>query len=83
MSRAGDCWDNAMMESLFGRFKSELIHLTDFQTRAQGREEIFGYIEAFYNRQRRHSSLGYLSPVEYEERAMAAPRRGEATVASL
>ena len=66
MSRAGDCWDNAMMESMFGRFKTELVHLTDFQGRAQAREEIFDYIESFYNRQRRHSSLGYLSPVAFE-----------------
>lgn len=83
MSRAGDCWDNAMVESLFGRFKSELIHLADFETRAQGREEIFEYIEAFYNRQRRHSSLGYVSPAEYERRATAAPLGEGATLATF
>lgn len=83
MSRAGDCWDNAIVESLFGRFKSELIHLADFETRAQARQEIFEYIEAFYNSQRRHSSLGYLSPAEYERRAAAGPGRREVTVASF
>lgn len=66
MSRAGDCWDNAMVESLFGRFKTELIYPADFQTRAQACEEIFDYIETFYNRQRCHSSLGYLSPAAFE-----------------
>jgi transposase InsO family protein len=66
MSRAGDCWDNAMMESLFGRLKTELVHLIDFQTRAQAHAEIFEYIESFYNRHRRHSSLGYLSPAAFE-----------------
>ncbi|HBY94142.1 MAG TPA: IS3 family transposase [Chloroflexi bacterium] len=66
MSRTGDCWDNALMESAFGRLKSELVHLTDFATRAQARAEVFDYIEVFYNRQRRHSSLGYLSPAAFE-----------------
>ena len=66
MSRAGNCWDNAMMESLFGRLKTELVHPTEFQTRAHACEEIFEYIESFYNRQRRHSSLGYLSPAAFE-----------------
>ena len=66
MSREGDCWDNAMMESPFGRFKTELIHPTDFQTRAHACEEILGYIESFYSRQRRHSSLGCLSPAAFE-----------------
>jgi len=66
MSRTGDCWDNALMESGFGRLKSELVHLTDFATRAQARAAVFDYIEVFYNRQRRHSSLGYLSPAAFE-----------------
>ncbi len=66
MSRPGNCWDNALMESVFGRIKSELVHLTDFATRAQASAEVFDYIEVFYNRQRRHSSLGYLSPAAFE-----------------
>ena len=66
MSRKGNCWDNALMESAFGRIKSELVHLTDFATREQARAEVFDYIEVFYNRQRRHSSLGYLSPAAFE-----------------
>jgi transposase InsO family protein len=66
MSRPGNCWDNALMESVFGRIKSELVHLTDFVTRAHARTAMFDYIEVFYNRQRRHSSLGYLSPAAFE-----------------
>lgn len=66
MSRPGDCWDNALMKSVFGWLKSELVHLTDFTTRAQANAEMFDYIEVFYNRQRRHSSLGYLSPAAFE-----------------
>src|SRR5574337_728440 len=66
MRRKGDCWDNALMESVFGRIKSELVHLTDFATRSKARSELFDYIEVFYNRQRRHSSLGYLSPAAFE-----------------
>jgi putative transposase len=66
MSRAGDCWDNAAIESLFGTIKSEIVHHRDYQTRAEARADIFDYIEVFYNRQRRHSSLGYLSPIDFE-----------------
>ena len=67
MSRAGNCYDNAAMESFFGTLKCELIHDRHYRTRAEARQDIFEYIEVFYNRQRRHSSLGYLSPVDYEE----------------
>ena len=67
MSRTGNCYDNAVMESFFGTLKCELIHDRRYRTRAQARQDIFEYIEVFYNRQRRHSSLGYLSPVTYEE----------------
>ena len=67
MSRAGNCYDNAAMESFFGTLKCELIHDRRYGTRAEARQDIFEYIEVFYNRQRRHSSLGYLSPVSYEE----------------
>lgn len=67
MSRTGNCYDNAAMESFFGTLKCELIHDRRYRTRAEARQDIFEYIEVFYNRQRRHSSLGYLSPVDYEE----------------
>ncbi len=71
MSRKGDCWDNAVVESFFATLKVELIHDSVFATRDQARREIFDYIEVFYNRQRRHSYLGYLSPVNYERRALS------------
>jgi transposase InsO family protein len=67
MSRRGDCWDNAPMESFFASLKKELVHDADFATRAEARAAIFEYIEVFYNVQRRHSSLGYVSPLEYEQ----------------
>jgi transposase InsO family protein len=66
MSRRGNCWDNAPMESFFASLKKELTRGESFATRAEARAEVFEYIEVFYNRLRRHSSLGYLSPAEYE-----------------
>jgi len=69
MSRRGDCWDNAPMESFFASLKKELVHQENYQTRAEARVSVFEYIEVFYNRVRRHSALGYLSPVEYEQAA--------------
>lgn len=70
MSRKGNCWGNAVAESFFSTLKTELVYHTDFTTRQQARSESFEYIEVFYNRQRRHSTLGYLSPVEYERAAL-------------
>ena len=67
MSRRADCWDNAPMESFFASLKKELVHGADFATRAEARAAIVEYIEVFYNNQRRHSSLGYVSPAEYEQ----------------
>ena len=67
MSRRADCWDNAPMESFFASLKKELIHDADFATREEAQAAIFEYIEVFYNGQRRHSSLGYVSPAEYEQ----------------
>jgi transposase InsO family protein len=67
MSRRGDCWDNAPMESFFASLKKELVHGADFVTRAAARAAVVEYIEVFYNNQRRHSSLGYVSPAEYEQ----------------
>jgi transposase InsO family protein len=66
MSRPGNCYDNAVMESFFGTLKTELIYHEKYQTRAQARLSIFEYIEVFYNRQRRHSAIGYKSPEEFE-----------------
>jgi putative transposase len=66
MSRRGNCWDNAPMESFFASLKKELTHGESYATREEARASVFEYIEAFYNRVRRHSSLGYMSPVEYE-----------------
>jgi putative transposase len=69
MSRKADCWDNAPMESFFASLKKELVHDADFLTKAAARAALFEYIEVFYNGQRRHSALGYVSPVEYEQSA--------------
>jgi transposase InsO family protein len=66
MSRKGDCWDNAPMESFFGTLKQELVYQEQFATRNEAKAKIFEYIEVFYNRQRRHSSAGSHSPVEFE-----------------
>jgi len=66
MSGKGNCYDNAVSESFFGTLKTELVYFSRFRTRAEAREAIFDYIEIFYNRQRRHSTLGYLSPLEFE-----------------
>ena len=69
MSRPGNCWDNAVVESFFATPKTELFHGGQLLTHEQARTEIFAYLEGFYNRARRHSTLGYLSPVEFEQRA--------------
>jgi transposase InsO family protein len=66
MSRRGNCYDNAAMESFWSTLKLELVYRRDFASQSQARNEIFNYIEAFYNRQRSHSALGYLSPVDFE-----------------
>jgi len=72
MSRKGNCWDNAVAESFFASLKTELDQQGPFQTREQARTEIFEYIEVFYNGIRRHSTLGYVSPRDFERRASAA-----------
>jgi transposase InsO family protein len=66
MSRKGDCWDNAVAESFFATLKTELVHEANWATRAQARSAIFEYLEVFYNRRRIHSSIGYVSPEEFE-----------------
>ena len=72
MSRRGDCWDNAVAESFFKTLKAELIYHCRYQTRDEARLEIFDYIEVYYNRQRKHSTNGYLSPVNYEKKWLKA-----------
>jgi transposase InsO family protein len=67
MSRTGNCYDNAPMESFFGTLKTELVHHCHYQTKAEAKTDIFEYIEVFYNRFRRHSALLYQSPVNYEK----------------
>jgi putative transposase len=68
MSRRGDCWDNAVAESFFATLKVELVHDVAWATRAAARTALFEYLELFYNAQRRHSALGYLSPRVFEQR---------------
>ena len=68
MSRKGNCWDNAVAESFFKSLKNELVYQTVFYTKKQAKQEIFKYIELFYNRVRSHSYLNGLSPVEFEEK---------------
>ena len=72
MSRKGNCYDNAVAESFFHTLKTEHVYDYRYETRAEARQSIFEYIEMFYNRQRRHSALGYRSPVTFELEAMAA-----------
>jgi putative transposase len=71
MSRPGDCWDNAVAESFFATLKRELVDDAGWATRDEARTAVFEYIEVWYNRERRHSSLGYLSPVAYERQLEA------------
>ena len=72
MSRAGNCYDNAPMESFFATLKVEQVHRQRYQTRAEARQDIVAYIEGFYNPTRRHSALGYRSPMEFERATSVA-----------
>lgn len=72
MSRKGNCWDNAHCESFFHSLKTELVYRTNFKTREEAKQAIFEWIETWYNRQRLHSSLDYMSPTKYESLALAA-----------
>lgn len=72
MSRKGDCYDNAVAESFFSGLKNELVWDRDFRTRGEARSAIFEWIEVFYNRERLHETLDYVSPVRYEERTAVA-----------
>ena len=66
MSRQGDCWDNAVVESFFGSLKQERVHWRYYQTRYEAQQDILNYISVFYNNYRLHSTLGYVSPSDYE-----------------
>jgi len=68
MSRTGNCYDNAYAETFFHTLKVELVHREEFKTRQEAKSKIFNYIETWYNKERLHSSLGFMSPVEYEEK---------------
>lgn len=68
MSRKGNCWDNAVAESFFATLKKELVYQCDYKDQAAARASIFEYIEVFYNRVRRHSALGWLSPEQFEQK---------------
>lgn len=72
MSRKANCWDNAVVESFFHTLKVELVHHRRYLTRDEARQDIFEWIEVFYNRERRHSTLGYRSPAEFEAMAKVA-----------
>jgi putative transposase len=67
MSRQGNCWDNAVMESFFGSLKEECVGNTVYASREEARLALFTYLEVYYNRIRRHSTLGYVSPFTYEQ----------------
>jgi putative transposase len=69
MSRAGNVWDNAVMESFSSSLKTERTAAKMYRTREQAKADVFDYIECFYNPRRRHSTLGYLSPMEFEKQA--------------
>jgi transposase InsO family protein len=73
MSRRANCWDNAVMESFWGTLKNEWIHHQKYNTRAEAKTDIFEYIEGFHNTVRLHSTLGYLSPVEFEATYQKSP----------
>jgi len=70
MSRKGECLDNAVAESFFGTLKTEWVDDLDYKTREQAKQSIFKYIEVFYNRRRRHSYLGYQTPVDFEAKSV-------------
>jgi putative transposase len=74
MSRKGNCWDNAVAESFFASLEWELIERSQWSTRAQAGRAVVEYVEGWYNPERRHSSLGYRSPAQYEAQLTLTPR---------
>jgi len=83
MGSRGDCFDNAVLESFHASLKKDLIHRRSRPTKAEARTAIFDYIEAFYNRRRRHSTLGMLSPVDYKNAAHTLHGPGAASRLAL
>jgi transposase InsO family protein len=81
MSRRGNCWDNAPTESFFASLKKEMVYRTRFETREQARAAIFEWIEVWYNRKRRHSTLGYISPEAFERNYQQQQQRPTAIAA--
>ncbi|MHB1449058.1 MAG: integrase core domain-containing protein [Bellilinea sp.] len=73
MSRTGNCYDNAPIESFFSTLKCEWVHLQNYHTKLQARQDIFAYIAGFYNTVRLHSTLGYCSPMEFEAKYNQSP----------
>ena len=69
MSRKGNCWDNAPMESFFGTLKTELVHHREYPDRDTARRDLFAYIEGYYNRRRIHSAIGYITPQQAEAKS--------------
>ena len=69
MSRKGNCWDNAPMESFFGTLKTELVHNREYPDRDTARRDLFAYIEGYYNRRRIHSAIGYITPQQAEAKS--------------
>lgn len=82
MSAKGNCYDNAQAESFFSRFKAELVEGGIFESVEQARSETFSYIEGYYNRIRRHSSLGYVSPLEFEKQLKIKNQRSKESFVS-
>jgi transposase InsO family protein len=76
MGSKGDAYDNAVAESFFATLKTELVHRQSWPTRRELTSEVFEYIEGFYNRVRRHSTLGMLSPLDFENSTLSSPRPG-------
>ena len=74
MGSVGDCYDNALCESFFATLECELIDRRSWQTHAQARTDVLAFIEGWYNPRRRHSSIDYLSPIDYERKHQSAPR---------
>jgi putative transposase len=72
MNRKANCWDNSVLESFFSSLKRELLDTAPFESRTVARQAILEYIEVFYNRRRRHSTLDYLTPYEFERQAQVA-----------
>jgi putative transposase len=83
MGSVGDCYDNALCESFFATVECELLDRGSFRSHAEARRELFEFIEGWYNTRRRHSSLGHLSPVEYERMFTASPKTESSKLSTI